>query len=194
MLPQRQRADHPSMSFTFEPQEIPDLVLIRRRLYKDERGVFSESYERSAFREFGITVDFVQDNVVFSERHVLRGLHYQLPPFVQGKLMSVSRGEILDVSVDLRRGEATYGEWVASRLTSGGGEMLWVPAGFAHGYLVLSETADLTYKVTAGYEPTSDRGIRWNDSELDIPWPISDPVLSEKDRVLPSLSEADNPF
>ena len=182
------------MSFTFEPQGITDVVLIRRRLHKDERGVFSESYKRSAFREFGITVDFVQDNVVFSERHVLRGLHYQLPPYAQGKLMSVSHGEILDVAVDLRRDEATYREWVATRLTSGGGEMLWIPPGFAHGYLVLSETADLTYKVTAEYEPTSDRGVRWNDSELDVQWPISDPVVSEKDRLLPILSEADNPF
>ena len=182
------------MSFTFEPQCIPDVVLIRRELYGDERGSFSESYKRTAFQEAGITVDFVQDNMVFSEKHVLRGLHYQLPPHAQGKLVTVSRGDIVDVAVDLRGGQPTFGKWVAARLTAGGGEMLWVPSGFAHGYLVLSDTADVAYKVTAEYDPRSDRGIRWNDPELGIAWPISSPILSEKDRALPPLSEADNPF
>ena len=182
------------MSFTFEPQAIRDLVLVRRRLHKDERGTFSETYRRRAFEEFGITHDFVQDNTVFSKKDVLRGLHYQLPPHAQGKLVSVVRGEILDVTLDLRRGEASCGRWVATHLTSEGGEMLWVPPGSAHDYLVLSETADVTYKVTAAYEPSSDRGVLWNDPNLGIQWPISDPVMSERDRVLPPLSEAENPF
>ena len=182
------------MSFTFEPQGIPDVVLIRRSLHKDERGCFSESYKRSTFRAAGITVDFVQDNVVFSARHVLRGLHYQLPPHAQGKLVSVSSGEILDVSVDLRGQEPTFGKRVVTRLTADGGEMLWVPPGFAHGYVVLSEGANVAYKVTAEYELDSDRGIRWNDHDLGIEWPTFEPVLSEKDRILPLLSDAENPF
>jgi len=182
------------MSFTFEPQIIPDVVLIRRTLHHDERGAFSEMFKRSAFEEAGITLDFVQDNLVSSCRHVLRGLHYQLPPKVQGKLVSVIRGEILDVAVDLRRTEPTFGAAVTAHLTSENGEMLWVPPGFAHGYLVLSETADVWYKVTGEYAPTLDRGIRWDDPAVTIPWPISDPVLSKKDRNLPSLAQAENLF
>ena len=182
------------MSFTFEQQEIQDIVLIRRTLHTDGRGSFSESYKRTPFQEAGLSAGFVQDNVVYSKKHVLRGLHYQLPPHAQGKLVSVSRGEIMDVAVDLRRREPTYGKWVATCLTATGGEMLWVPPGFAHGYLVLSGDADVAYKVTAEYEPTSDRGVRWNDPGVGIRWPVSEPVLSEKDRVLPLLSEIENPF
>ena len=182
------------MNFTFEPQGIPDVILIRRKLHKDGRGCFSESYRRTAFDAAGITADFVQDNVASSSQHVLRGLQYQLPPHTQGKLVWVSRGEIWDVVVDLRRQEPTYGKRVATRLTANGGEMIWAPPGFAHGYLVLSQIADVAYKVTAEYEPTAEQGIRWDDPELQLGWPAVEPVLSEKDRVLPTLSEADSPF
>ena len=181
------------MSFTFERLRIPEVVLIRRPLYRDDRGCFSESYKRSAFHEAGVALDFVQDNMVCSHKHVLRGLHYQLPPHAQGKLVAVSRGEIVDVAVDLRANEATCGQWVSVHLTADGG-MLWVPPGFAHGYVVLSDVADVTYKVTSEYEPTFDRGIRWNDEALGIRWPIKEPILSTKDQALPSFAEAENPF
>ncbi|MHB1193060.1 MAG: dTDP-4-dehydrorhamnose 3,5-epimerase [Longimicrobiales bacterium] len=180
--------------FIFEPQSIPQVLLIRRRLFHDDRGWFSESYKRPAFEEAGLDLDFVQDNVVSSKQSVLRGLHYQLPPAAQGKLVSVTRGAILDVVVDLRRSASTFGRWVAAELTAEGGEMLWVPPGFAHGYLVLSEDADVLYKVTAEYSPALDRGIRWDDPALGIPWPVVAPKLSEKDRALPTLSAAENPF
>ena len=183
-----------SMSFTFEPQSIPEVTLIRRTLHHDDRGTLSETFKRSVFQEAGITLDFVQDNVVSSCQHVLRGLHYQLPPKTQGKLVSVIGGQILDVAVDLRRTEPTFGEVVTSRLTAENGEMLWVPPGFAHGYLVLSEAADVWYKVTAEYAPTLDRGIRWDDPIIGVPWPVSDPILSPKDRALPSLAQAGGLF
>ena len=125
-----------------------------------------------------------------SSANVLRGLHYQLDPMAQGKLVAVIRGRILDVAVDIRPRQASFGKWVAATLTDTGGEMLWVPPGFAHGYLVLSDSADVQYKVTAEYEPALDRGIRWNDPTIGIPWPTESPVLSDKDRDLPALVDA----
>jgi dTDP-4-dehydrorhamnose 3,5-epimerase len=181
------------MSFIFQKQVIPDVVLVRRPSFHDDRGSFAEAYKRSTFHAAGIVEEFVQDNLVVSERNVLRGLHYQLPPFAQGKLVGVTRGEIFDVAVDLRRQEGTYGRWVSATLTENG-EMLWVPAGFAHGYLVISESADVTYKVTSEYEPASDRGIRWDDPTVGVRWPVSEPILSVKDQALPTLSDADSPF
>ena len=182
------------MSFVFEPQEIPAVVLVRRPIHRDPRGHFAESYKRSAFHDAGLTEDFVQDNIAFSEGGVLRGLHYQLAPHAQGKLVSVVRGEILDVAVDLRKSEPTFGTWVAASLTAERGEMLWVPAGFAHGYYVVSQSADVAYKVTAEYAPQCDRGLSWNDPDIGIDWPSDDPILSEKDRALPRLTEIGNPF
>lgn len=182
------------MGFVFEPQEIPAVVLIRRDLHRDGRGTFSETFKESAFRQAGLETEFVQDNLVHSSQRVLRGMHYQLPPAGQGKLVAVLRGRILDVAVDLQRQSRTYGRWVATQLTAEGGEMLWVPRGFAHGYVVLSLEADVTYKVTFEYAPELDRGIRWDDPDVGIHWPFSDPVLSDKDRRLPLLRECDNPF
>ena len=182
------------MNFTFEPQSIGDVVLVRRRLRRDERGAFSESYRRSAFERAGLPVDFVQDNVVSSTGGVLRGLHYQLPPAAQGKLVSVTRGTILDVALDLRHCSPSFGKWVMNELSAEGGEMLWIPEGFAHGYLVLSDSADVHYKVTAEYAPELDRGVRWDDPALAISWPTARPTLSAKDRALPLLVEAENPF
>jgi dTDP-4-dehydrorhamnose 3,5-epimerase len=181
------------MSFIFEPQSVPDVVLVRRSVYSDDRGRFAEAYNRTAFHKAGITADFVQDNVVFSEKKVLRGLHYQLPPHAQGKLVSVTNGEIVDVAVDLRKGEPTFGKWVSAHLTANG-EMLWVPPGFAHGYVVLSDSADVTYKVTSEYAPSADRGIRWNDPGLKITWPVKEPRLSAKDQTLPAFTDIDSPF
>jgi dTDP-4-dehydrorhamnose 3,5-epimerase len=125
---------------------------------------------------------------------VLRGLHYQLPPKTQGKLIRIVTGEVFDVAVDLRRGSPTYGRWTGVRLSGDNGRSLWVPPGFAHGYLVLSETCDFTYKVTAEYDPALDRGIRWDDPAVGIEWPLAAPVLSDRDRGQPLLADADNPF
>lgn len=182
------------MSFEFSPTRIPDVVLIRPTRHRDGRGFFQETYRRSVFADAGIDATFVQDNVAHSAAGVLRGLHYQLPPADQGKLVWVPRGEVFDVVVDLRRDSAYHGEWVGCRLDAEGGAMLWIPSGFAHGYVSLADDTTVAYKVTAQYEPELDRGIRWDDPELDIEWPVTDPVLSAKDRQLPSLAEAENPF
>lgn len=182
------------MPFLFESLSIPSVVLVRRTVNRDDRGTFTESYKRSEFFAAGVDAEFVQDNVVSSRKNVLRGLHYQLPPSAQGKLVSVLGGEVLDIAVDLRRDSHSFGGWVGHTLTARGGEMLWVPAGFAHGYLVLSETALVMYKVTSEYRAEDGRGIRWNDADIGIEWPCTDPILSERDRDLPSFRQADNPF
>jgi len=182
------------MKFDFQPLEIPDVVLVRPTRYGDERGFFQESYRESAFAAAGIVARFVQDNVARSTRHVLRGLHYQIPPAAQGKLVGATSGRIFDVVVDLRVGAPTFGRWVGTELEAGSGELLWVPAGFAHGYVVLSDTADVHYKVTAEYRPDLDRGVRWDDPTIGVRWPVSDPIVSAKDRDQPSLEACDNPF
>lgn len=182
------------MAFTFHPLKIRDVVLIRPERHLDDRGFFKEVYREGDFADAGIRARFVQDNVTLSVRGVLRGLHYQLPPAAQGKLIGVVRGTIYDVAVDLRMGGPTYGKWVARTLDVDAGDMLWIPPGFAHGYCVLSETADVFYKVTHEFDPDLTRGIRWNDPALGIPWPISDPVLSDADRKQPSFARCENPF
>ena len=182
------------MSFRFIPLEIPGLVLIEETRRGDARGFFAETFRASAFRAAGIPGPFVQDNHARSTRGVLRGLHYQLPPRAQGKLIRLVSGEVFDVAVDLRRGSPTYARWAGVRLSGDEGRMLWVPPGFAHGYVVLSETAELTYKVTEEYAPELDCGIRWDDPAVGVRWPLAQPALSERDRALPLLAEADNPF
>lgn len=182
------------MSFTFHPTRIPDVVRVRPTRHEDDRGSFMETYRRSAFAEAGIDVDLVQHNTARSRQGVLRGLHYQLPPAAQGKLVRAVRGRIFDVAVDLRRGSAHRGEWVGVTLDAGEGDLLWVPPGFAHGYCVLSAEAEVAYGVTAEYAPHLDRGIRWDDPELGIDWPVDEPILSEKDRALPPFAEAETPF
>lgn len=179
---------------TFHPQAVPDLILIEPRAVPDARGFFLETYKASTYRAGGIPQTFVQDNHSRSVRGTLRGLHFQAPPNAQGKLVSVTRGEILDVAVDLRRGSPTFSRWVAVRLSDENHRQLYLPVGFAHGFLVLSEEADLTYKVTSEYVPESDRGILWNDPDLGIAWGIRDPLLSERDQNLPRFAEADIPF
>ena len=182
------------MSFTFTPLELPGVVLIEETRRGDARGFFAETYREAPFRAAGIPGPFVQDNHARSSRGVLRGLHYQLPPRAQGKLVRIVTGEVFDVAVDLRKGSPTFGRWAGVRLSGDAGRMLWLPPGFAHGYVVLSESADFTYKVTAEYDAALDRGIRWNDPAIGIEWPIDAAVISEKDRGLPLLAEADNPF
>jgi dTDP-4-dehydrorhamnose 3,5-epimerase len=180
--------------FAFRPLEIPDVVVVEAKAFPDARGFFAETYKASEFEAHGIPHRFVQDNLSHSVRGVLRGLHYQKDPAAQGKLVLAVRGEIFDVAVDLRRGSPTYGRWVAEVLSGENHRMLWVPPGFAHGFLVLSDEADVLYKVTAEYAPELDRGIRWDDPTIGVAWPIRTPILSPKDAAAPLLAEADCDF
>jgi len=174
------------------PTALPEVLLLEPRVHQDERGFFLESYNRRTFREAtGLEVDFVQDNQSFSVRNVLRGLHYQIRQ-PQGKLVHVLAGDIFDVAVDLRRGSSSFGQWVGTNLTGGGHRMLWVPAGFAHGYLVVSEHAIVSYKTTDFYAPEHERTVAWNDPTIAVPWPLaSEPILNDKDRRAPRLQSAD---
>lgn len=182
------------MAFRIEPQRIPDVVRILPERHGDERGSLMEVYRRSAFVEAGIEATFVQENHVRSRSGVLRGFHFQVPPGAQGKLIRVVRGRIFDVAVDLREASRHRGDWVGVELDAEGGEVLWVPPGFAHGYCVLSEGADVSYQLTAEYQPELERGVRWDDPTLGIDWPLRDPVLSVKDRGLPLLADIGTPF
>jgi dTDP-4-dehydrorhamnose 3,5-epimerase len=161
---------------------IPDVKLLKPRVFGDERGFFMESYNKNTLAELaGIDGEFVQDNHSRSAKGVLRGLHYQIEQ-AQGKLVRVVSGEVFDVAVDLRRSSPTFGQWVGAKLTASGHEQFWVPAGFAHGFVVLSETADFLYKTTDYYAPKHERAIRWDDSQLNIDWQFDgEPLVSEKD-------------
>lgn len=182
------------MPFSFKPLEIPDVILIEPKVFGDQRGFFMETYKKSDFKENGINYEFVQDNHSKSQKGVLRGLHYQLYPKAQGKLVRCVKGKIWDVAVDIRKGSPWFGRWVAVELSEENRLMLWVPPGFAHGFVALEDNTEVMYKVTDEYAPELDRGIIWNDPELTINWPVRDPILSDKDRNLPSLREAENNF
>jgi dTDP-4-dehydrorhamnose 3,5-epimerase len=166
--------------------QIPDVWLIEPRVFGDERGFFFESFNEKAFSEAtGTNVSFVQDNHSKSVKGVLRGLHYQLPPKAQGKLVRVVQGEVFDVAVDIRKGSPTYGQWVAETLSADNKKQLWIPPGFAHGFLTLSDTAEFLYKTTDYWSPEHERAIKWDDATLNIPWPLNGmmPELSCKDVV-----------
>ncbi len=182
------------MPFRFKRLGIPDLILIEPQVFTDERGFFMESYKHSDFKKMGIEELFLQDNHSYSKRGVIRGLHYQNPPKSQGKLVRVIAGEIFDVAVDIRKGSPTYGKWEAVILSSDNKKMLYIPAGFAHGFCTLSEFAEVIYKCTTEYAPEYEAGIAWNDPDINIDWPIKDPILSKKDSLLPPLKNADNRF
>jgi len=182
------------MPFKFERLDIPDIILVHAQKFPDDRGFFVETYKQDDFAAHGISEAFVQDNYSRSTQGVLRGLHYQQDPHAQGKLIQVLQGEIYDVAVDIRQGSPTYGQWIGVHLSAKRSELLYVPPGFAHGFCVLSEVVDFTYKCTGLYAPDTYRGISWNDPELGIPWPIKDPILSERDQNLPPLKEADNNY
>jgi dTDP-4-dehydrorhamnose 3,5-epimerase len=176
---------------------IPEVKLIVPARHSDARGFFSEVYSKKAFEAAGLGIDFVQDNHSFSaERGVIRGLHFQSSPYAQDKLVRVTRGAILDVAVDLRRGSATFKRHVKVRLSAEEWNQLFVPKGFAHGYCTLEANTEVLYKVSEYYHPECDRGIAWNDPELNIAWPFppEDSILSHKDRGLPLLSEAGELF
>ena len=172
---------------------IPDVVLLEPKVFGDERGFFFESFNEQQFIELtGADVRFVQDNHSSSAQNVLRGLHYQLPPKAQGKLVRVVVGEVFDVAVDVRRASPTFGKWVGEILSADNKRQLWIPSGFAHGFLVLSEVAEFLYKTTDYYAPECERCIVWDDPELGIAWPLENyPALSAKDRVGMSLKLAE---
>ncbi|MCZ5214467.1 dTDP-4-dehydrorhamnose 3,5-epimerase [Escherichia fergusonii] len=163
--------------------EIPDVLIFEPKVFGDERGFFFESFNQKVFEEaVGRKVEFVQDNHSKSSKGVLRGLHYQLEPYAQGKLVRCVVGEVFDVAVDIRKSSPTFGKWVGVNLSAENKRQLWIPEGFAHGFLVLSETAEFLYKTTNYYNPQSDRGIIWNDPSLNIKWPLVEkPILSKKD-------------
>ncbi|HNY93520.1 MAG TPA: dTDP-4-dehydrorhamnose 3,5-epimerase [Flexilinea sp.] len=166
----------------FIPLSIPDVILIKPDVHRDERGFFFESWQKNKFAKAGIDQEFVQDNHSRSSKNVLRGLHYQIRQ-PQGKLIRAIVGEVFDVAVDLRRSSPSFGKWVSANLSSENFNMLWIPPGFAHGFLVLSDVAEFVYKATDFYAPQYERCILWNDRDLGIDWPISghEPILSEKD-------------
>ena len=182
------------MPFQFKRLEIPEVILIEPKVFQDERGFFMETYKYSDFAAFGIAERFVQDNHSRSVKGVLRGLHYQNPPHAQGKLIRVVVGEIFDVAVDIRKGSPTYGKWVGVKLSAENRRMLYIPPGFAHGFCVLSDVAEVVYKVTAEYAPECEAGIIWNDPGIGIEWPIKHPIISSKDAQWPTLREAVNGF
>ncbi|HWG05265.1 MAG TPA: dTDP-4-dehydrorhamnose 3,5-epimerase [Beijerinckiaceae bacterium] len=184
-------------NFTRRALAIPDVILVEPRKFSDPRGFFMETYSAPAFREFGIDCTFVQDNQSLSTRRgTLRGLHFQTPPHAQAKLVRVLRGSIFDVAVDLRVGSPSYGQWCAATLTASGGEELFVPRGFAHGFCTLEANVEVAYKVDDIYVPDCDSGLVWQDATLAIDWPIAadEIIVSDKDGKLPAFTGFSSPF
>ena len=182
------------MPFSFKRLDIPEIILVESQPFPDDRGYFMESFKESVFIKNGINTKFVQDNFSHSTKGVLRGLHYQKSPKAQAKLVTALRGEIFDVAVDIRKNSPTYGKWLGETLSEKNHKLLYIPEGFAHGFCALSEEADVLYKVNNEYSPEHEKGILWNDPEMDIAWPIDKPILLEKDLLLPVLKNADNNF
>ena len=178
------------MPFEFRKLAIKDVILVIPKVFDDERGFFLEGYKKSDFFANGITVEFNQDNHSKSSKGVLRGLHYQIAPKAQAKLVRCISGEIFDVAVDIRKNSDTYGHWVGEKLSAENKHMLFIPEGFAHGFVVLSDRAELLYKASNEYSKEHDRGILWNDKDININWGIDfEPILSEKDKHQPKLCE-----
>ena len=183
------------MPFEFERCEIPEIVLVKPKVFGDERGFFMETFKSSDFAEFGLPTVYTQDNHSKSKAGVLRGLHYQLDPFAQGKLVRVVTGRIFDVAVDIRKGSPHYGKWVGRELSEKNKHMLWVPPGFAHGVYVLEDDTHLLYKCTGEYAPHAEQSLIWNDPAVGIKWPFEGiPQLAEKDAKGLSLSELNNNY
>lgn len=181
----------------FQRLAIPDVILVTPKRHGDERGYFSETYRESEYAAASIPGPFVQDNSAFSSQaDTLRGLHFQIPPAAQAKLVSCARGRIYDVAVDLRTSSPTYGQYVGTELSAENGQQLYIPEGFAHGYLALTQDCLVQYKVSAYYSPDHERGVAWDDPHLNIDWPLVGPapILSEKDAALPVLSALETWF
>ena len=172
---------------------IPEVIILEPNVFGDERGFFMESFNQKLFNEaVGQVISFVQDNHSRSSKNVLRGLHYQLPPHSQGKLVRVTNGGVLDVAVDLRKSSSTFGQWTGAELTGANRRLLWIPPGFAHGFLVLTESADFLYKTTDYYAPETEGALRWDDPTIGIPWPLlgAQPLVAAKDAQAPLLVDA----
>lgn len=174
--------------------KIPDLYVVKPTVFKDQRGYFFESYNKNAFLESGIDQNFVQDNESKSAKGVLRGLHFQKPPFAQGKLVRVIKGAVRDVAVDLRKSSPTYGQWASIDLTEDNKWMYWVPPGFAHGFVTLEDDTVFFYKCTNVYNKASEGSIRWDDPDLNIDWGVENPLLSDKDKESPLFKDFVTPF
>jgi len=177
------------MPFDFKKLQIEGLVLVEPKVFHDSRGFFMETYKESEFGAHGIAERFVQDNHSLSQKGVLRGLHFQHRPKAQGKLVSVIKGSVWDVAVDIRPDSSTYMKWCSVELTEENKKMLYIPPGFAHGFAALSDDVHLVYKCTSEYDANCDAGIRWNDTDIGVDWPISEPIVSDKDRELPFLKD-----
>ena len=176
--------------FEFEKQSIKDVILVKPQIFGDNRGFFMETYKKSEFIKNGIDVEFNQDNHSKSSAKVLRGLHYQKAPYAQAKLVRCTRGRIYDVAVDIRKNSKTFGKYVKAELSEENKFMLYIPEGFAHGFVVLSDEAEIIYKASSEYAPQADSGILWSDKDINIDWGIDfEPVLSPKDKNLPYLKE-----
>ena len=178
----------------FIQADIEGLVIIKPRVFEDKRGYFFESYNRNNFKEAGIDVCFVQDNQSESMKNVLRGLHFQNPPFEQGKLVRVIKGAVLDVAVDIRKESPTYGKWNSIVLSEENKLMYWIPPGFAHGFVALEDNTLFSYKCTNVYKRESEDSILWNDPDLNIDWKVDDPSLSEKDMTAPFFKDFASQF
>jgi dTDP-4-dehydrorhamnose 3,5-epimerase len=172
-----------------ESTSLPGVLVLRPRVFEDARGFFFESYNQETLRSYGIDAVFVQDNHSKSTRGTLRGLHYQLPPAAQVKLVRVVRGAVWDVAVDIRVGSPTFGQSVGVELSAGNFRQLYIPSGFAHGFCVLGEEAEVLYKASHVYSPAHEQGIVWDDSTLQVAWPVAEPLLSERDRRLGTLAD-----
>ncbi|MEK7527494.1 MAG: dTDP-4-dehydrorhamnose 3,5-epimerase [Patescibacteria group bacterium] len=171
----------------FTPLSLSGLMLIEPQVFGDDRGFFMETYSKKEFTQNGINIDFVQDNHSRSGNGVLRGLHFQKPPFAQAKLIRVSMGEVLDVAVDIRPDSSTFGKWDSAHLSAENKKMLFIPVGFAHGFYCLTEIVDFQYKCSSFYDKESESGFLWNDPDVNVGWLAASPVLSEKDKLLPSF-------
>ena len=182
------------MPIELHKTEIPDVVEVQVRKARDGRGFFSELYNRDVWREAGLDPVFVQDNLSLSRRGTLRGMHYQIEPHAMGKLVHAITGAVFDVAIDLRRGAPTYGRWVGRELRPANGRWLWIPPGFAHGFLALEDDTRVYYKCTATHHPESERAIAYNDPEVGVEWPIEPTVVTEKDAAAPAFAEAEHNF
>ena len=183
------------MSLEVVELDIADVKLITPKRFGDDRGFFSETYNKQRFVDAGIVADFIQDNHSFSARKgTLRGLHYQAPPFAQAKLVRVLRGAILDVAVDVRKGSPTFGQWVSAELSAENGTQIFVPRGFLHGFATLTPDAEIAYKVDAYYSKECDGAVKWNDPYLDIDWGIDEAIVSEKDEAAQAFRDFQTPF
>ena len=180
----------------FLKTELDGVTIIDPDIFFDQRGLFLVNYHKELFQDNGIQVEFIQDNVSRSKKGTLRGLHYQIPPYEQAKLVTVASGEVYDVAVDLRRDSATYAQWCGVLLNDQNRRSLFIPAGFAHGFIALSHNAVVTYKCAGQYNAAADRSIAWNDPQIGIEWPIEpdETLLSKKDAKAPLLRNAENPF